>query len=95
MSMNIGVNLPWFDGAYCHDLGRNLAYPDYPVNFNKAQVEELLCVLSSFRIRYLQIWLFENREGIIYDEEGEINGVDSIFLQNIKELVPCPISFGS
>jgi hypothetical protein len=74
----IGVNLPWFGGAYGHDLGRNMAYPDWPVWYDPAKVDDLLELLRSFGIRLVRIWLFEEGEGI---------GGDDLFLRNLRDLV--------
>jgi len=82
MVTEIGVNLPWFGGAYGHDLGTNRAYPDWPVWYDSGKVSELLEFVSSFGIRLVRIWLFEEGEGI--DAEGRI---DEIFLRNLGDLV--------
>src|SRR5437762_3500669 len=76
--MEIGVNLPWFGGAYGHDLGRNQAYSDWPVWYDPVKVSELLGFVRSFGIRLVRIWLFEEGEGI---EAGEP------FLRNLRDLV--------
>jgi len=78
----IGVNLPWFGGAYGHDLGPNLAYPDWPVWYSSTKVSELLEFVRSFGIRLVRIWLFEEGEGI--DAEGRL---DEVFLRNLCDLV--------
>lgn len=87
MSTEFGINIPWFDGDYGHDLGNNIAHPNYPVNFNEIRIEFVLQSLVKYKISLLRIWLFENREGLIYDHRGEIIGIDPIFLKNLERLV--------
>jgi hypothetical protein len=79
--MVIGVNLPWFGGAYGHDLGRNQAYPDWPVWYDSGRVDEILGFLSTSGIRLVRIWLFEEGEGL----EQELR-VDDLFLGNLGDL---------
>lgn len=85
--MIVGANIPWFDGCYGHDLGRNQAYPHFPVSFDSESAAELLTSLAAHRIRHVRIWLFENREGLIYDEDGLVEGLDSSFIENLSQLV--------
>jgi hypothetical protein len=80
----IGVNLPWFGGAYGHDLGRNQAYPDWPIWYEHDQVEEMLGFLATFGIGLARIWLFEEGEGLKY---GPQVNVDDLFLHNLQDLV--------
>jgi hypothetical protein len=84
--MMVGVNLPWFGGAYGHDIGRSPANPSYPVTYDSADVENTLARLSKFDISLVRVWLFENGEGICSNEEGEIVGIDPLFLHNIEDL---------
>jgi len=80
--MEIGVNLPWFGGAYGHDLGTNQAYPDWPVWYDSGKVSALLEFIRSFGIWLVRIWLFEDGEGI----DSQLNA-DNLFLTNLSDLV--------
>lgn len=84
--MLIGVNLPWFEGAYGHDLGTSPAHPEYPIAYDPERVDQTLARLSGYGVSLVRIWLFENCEGIRCSADGEIVGIDPIFLHNVDHL---------
>jgi hypothetical protein len=79
----IGLNVPWFGGAYGHDLGRNRAYPDWPVWYDAGGVEGTLDRIRAAGVQLLRIWLFEEGEGIAGD--GAMRA-DDMFLRNLAHL---------
>jgi hypothetical protein len=79
----LGVNLPWFAGAYGHDLGPNRAYPDWPVWYDPAGVDAALDQVAALGVRLARVWLFEEGEGI--DISGRMR-VDDVFLRNLEDL---------
>lgn len=86
MPCEIGVNIAWFGGAYGHDLGKNQAYPGWPIWYNGAGVDELLGILKSYGVRLARVWLFEEGEGLVYGNDDAI-GLDEQFLTNLDDLV--------
>src|SRR5689334_11372577 len=79
----VGLNVPWFGGAYGHDLGRNSAYPEWPVWYNSGGVEATLDRIESAGVQLVRIWLFEEGEGIV---RGADMSVDELFLRNLEDL---------
>lgn len=79
----IGVNLPWLGTAYGHDLGRNQAYPDWPAEFDWWRADRLLALLKSRGVSLLRCWLFEDGEGLMFDDRAIVTGLDSQFLENL------------
>lgn len=84
--VQLGVNLPWFHGAYGHDLGPNQACPDWPVAFDPGEVERLLDQFAAFGVRLLRIWLFEQGEGLRHSPRGRVEELDVRFLRNLERL---------
>lgn len=83
----VGVNLPWLLNGYGHDLGGNQAYPSWPEDFNPGQTSRLLETVHGFGVRCLRFWLFEDGEGLLYDDAGRVTGVDPLFLRNLRKLI--------
>jgi hypothetical protein len=83
----IGVNIPWLGVAYGHDLGRNQAYPDWPAAFDPTQAAGLFDVVAAHGLRHIRFWLFEDGEGLLYDADGFVIGLDPTFLANLTTLV--------
>ncbi len=90
----IGVNIPWFNQGYGHDLGWNQAYPGWPTFFDVEQARRLLTLLSDLGIRLLRIWLFEDGEGLMYEQCGALVGIDAAFRHNLADLVELLDAFG-
>lgn len=83
----IGVNVPWFHGAYGHDLGVNQAYPNWPVAYDSDRVEQLLSLLNGFGVQTIRTWLFESGEGLAYNWSGKVLGIDPTFMCNLEDLI--------
>jgi hypothetical protein len=80
----VGANMPWIGDAYGHDLGRNQAHPDWPVEFDPDRVSKLFAVLREFGVRHVRLWLFEDAEGLLCTGEGLVDGLDRAFLDNLR-----------
>lgn len=83
----IGVNLPWLGDAYGHDLGHNRAHPGWPAQFDPWRVERLFELLQSRGIALLRFWLFEDGEGLLYDEHDQVIGLDRVFCENLHHFI--------
>ncbi len=82
----VGVNIPWFNGWYGHDLGRNQAYSQFPA-CDIAQIGPgILGSAARFGVQVVRIGLFEDAEGLRYDDNGELLGLDSTFVSNLDAL---------
>jgi hypothetical protein len=81
------VNIPWWGQSYAHDLGPNARYPGWPVWYRGPEVSRTLRWLKSCGISLLRLWLFEDAEGLRYDAEGRILGLDPIFRAHLADLV--------
>lgn len=83
----LGVNVPWLGDSYGHDFGRNASYPDWPADFDWWRTDRLFALLRSRGIVLLRCWLFEDAEGLLVDERGQVTGVDPLFLENLAAFV--------
>ncbi len=83
----IGINLPWWNGSYCHDLGYNHMYPHWPVTFDEHLVESTFSYLKFLDIRVIRFWLFEGGEGLIINENGAIIDLDETYRKNLTKFV--------
>lgn len=83
----IGINIPWWNGGYGHDLGINYSHPDWPVTFDEKLVMETFEFMKSLNIHVFRFWLFERGEGLVYNSSGKITGLDKLFTHNLKIFV--------
>jgi hypothetical protein len=60
-----GVNLPWLDGAYGHDLAPNEQRHDWPVDFSALRAYRPLIEAADLGFEGVRVWLCENGEGIV------------------------------
>ncbi len=82
-----GINIPWWNEGYCHDLGKNYIYPHWPVSFDEQLVSTTFTFLNSIDVDLFRFWLFEGGEGIVFNEEGKITGLDATFKKNLIRMV--------
>lgn len=82
-----GVNLPWFDGAYGHDLGPEPQHPDYRVWYKGPAVTGYFRDIRDIGFRVVRVWLMERAEGWKVDRDGIVTGLDETFLRNLDDLV--------
>jgi hypothetical protein len=60
-----GVNLPWIDGAYGHDLAPNELRPTWPVDFSALRAYRPMIEAADLGFEAVRVWLCENGEGIV------------------------------
>jgi hypothetical protein len=60
-----GVNLPWLDGAYGHDMAPNERVPDWPVQFTPLGAYRPVVEARELGFAAVRIWLCENGEGLV------------------------------
>jgi hypothetical protein len=65
MSVLFGINLPWFDGAYGHDLAPNEQRPTWPADFRALRAYRPLVEAQALGFEAVRVWLCENGEGIV------------------------------
>jgi len=82
-----GVNLPWFDGQYDHDLGPNPQHPDWGVWYDQTKVSRYFGDIRSIGFQVVRVWLMERAEGLLVDKDGIITGLHDTFLTNLDDLV--------
>lgn len=82
-----GVNLPWFDGQFGHDLGPEPQHPDWKVWYNGEKVSNYFTDINQIGLRVVRMWLMERAQGMKVDNDGIITGLDETFLQNLDDLV--------
>lgn len=82
-----GINLPWFDGQYGHDLGPDPQHQDWKVWYDGSKVSGYFADINKIGLRVVRIWLMEHAEGLVMDQSGLIVGLDEKFLENLDDLV--------
>lgn len=82
-----GVLIPWFDSAsYGHDIGGNYREGYTVCGFNEDTVRSVLWNNKILGFNMVKIWLSEVMEGIVFDKEGHVLGVDETYLMNLERI---------
>ena len=89
----LGVNLPWIDGAYGHDLAPSARNPTWPCDFDAMRSYFPLIRASDIGFRAVRIWLCENGEGIVY-EGGKPARVHERLLESVTVIQECARMLG-
>ena len=74
-----GINYPWMGFGYRQYTGKT------DISFSEKAVSDGLYNIKQIGLDAVQIWLFNRTEGLIYDESGDIIGVQKEFLQNVRK----------
>ncbi|MEB3178224.1 MAG: hypothetical protein VKL59_04175 [Nostocaceae cyanobacterium] len=82
-----GTNMPWLDGRYSSDIGFNPLHPEWGNGYNSANVDKYLQDLKNMNLNVVRVWLFEDLEGLTFDSNGYVSGVDPRFLTNLDDMV--------
>jgi hypothetical protein len=82
-----GANLPWLDGQYDHDIGINPLHPSWGCAYNSAHMNQYLADMHNMGINVVRLWLNENKQGLLLDSNGNVTGLDSIFLTNLDNII--------
>jgi len=81
-----GINVPWFNGQYGHDIGPN-EVTKYGVWYNSAQVDKWFADIASMGFNVMRIWLCEGLEGYKFDSNMYITGLDPTFMAHVEDVV--------
>lgn len=85
-----GVNMAWIRNAagsdYAHDLGTN-PVSGYTCRYNGTEVENYFRDMRNMRCNVVRVWLFEGMEGLTFDGNGYVNGLDGTFKSNLNNLL--------
>jgi endo-1,4-beta-mannosidase len=82
-----GVNLPWFDDDFSHDLGPNPFHPNDKIWYTPDVVDADYKDISDSGLKVVRLWVFEGGEGLQFDKDGYTTGLDSTFVNNLKDVV--------
>ncbi len=82
-----GINISWFSSeSYGQDIGRN-ALKNYSTSlFDMSLVETTLTNCKAAGYDAIKLWLTENQEGILFDEDGKVVGVEPVFKENLAKI---------
>jgi len=82
-----GINVAWFGGKYGHDIGPNAQHPSWKVRYNSKKVDACFNDIADIGFNVARVWLFEGAEGLTFDRDGYIAGVDPLFWKNLDEVI--------
>src|SRR4051794_15720634 len=82
-----GINVPWIDGQYDHDIGVNPQHPSWGTTYNSARTQAVFADVAKMKANVARVWLFENLEGLQFDSAGNVSGLDPTFVNNLDDLV--------
>jgi len=88
-----GVNLPWLEGAYGHDLAPSARNPTWPCSFDAMRSYLPLIRASDIGFRAVRIWLCENGEGIVL-EDGKPARPHEQLIESITVIQECARMLG-
>lgn len=85
-----GVNLPWMRNSggsnYGHDIGPN-HFTGYGYHYVGSDVDSYYADIKNMHANVVRVWLFENLQGLNFDGNGYISGIDGTFLNNLTDMV--------
>jgi hypothetical protein len=82
-----GANLAWLDGACDHDIGINPRHPNWGCAYNSKHVAAYFSDMKEMNLNVVRVWLFENLEGLTFDDDGEVKGLHPTFVRNLDDMV--------
>lgn len=85
----LGVNLPYFYGAYGHDLAPNPRFAGWPVECDVFRSYRPLLEARWFGFEAARVWLCEGGEGVVLDGDGHVSGVHPQLLDALDALEEC------
>lgn len=88
-----GVNLPWLDGAYGHDLAPSARNPTWPCEFDAMRSYLPLIRAHDIGFRAVRIWLCENGEGLVL-ENGKPARPHEQLIESITVMQECARMLG-
>lgn len=81
-----GINTPFLNGDYGHDLAPNASHPDWPCRFQALDAYRIIVEAKRLGFTAIRLWLCERGEGVRRDN-GDIVGVHEDLLRNLRILV--------
>lgn len=90
-----GIYVPWFHKDWFgHDIGKSV-YDDYKnCFFNENYIRRVLHNCKVIDFDMVKIWLNESFEGILFDENGSVIGVEPTFKKNFIKLLSIVTEYG-
>lgn len=79
----VGVELPWFAGAYGHDMAPNERREGWPSDFDAFKAYGALVEARELGFEAVRVWLCEAGEGIV-TRDGAVVGVHPALLAAVK-----------
>lgn len=79
----VGVELPWFAGAYGHDMAPNERREGWPSDFDAFKAYGALVEARDLGFEAVRVWLCEAGEGIV-TRDGAVEGVHPALLASVK-----------
>lgn len=84
---SLGINMPWLDGAYDHDLGYNAFHPSWGVSYNADEVERYMTDIRAHNLNVVRMFICEGFQGFTFNSAGRVSGLQPIFVKNLKDFV--------
>ncbi len=82
-----GINLAWLNGSHGHDFGHLPAHPDWKVDFDAADLDRYFADMNRMNLNVVRIWVFEDLEGLKFDDTGYVTGIELEFMENFDVAV--------
>lgn len=86
MGSLLGVNLPYFAGAYGHDLAPSARHPGWPIEADAMAIYRGLLEARALGLEAVRVWLCEGAEGLVLDDAARVRGVHPRLLDSIRIL---------
>ena len=83
-----GIYVPWFDSKWFgFDIGKSI-YDNYQkCFFDERYIKSVFTNCKVIGFDMVKIWLNESFEGMLFDENGSVVGVEPIFISNLEKLL--------
>ncbi len=82
-----GINVPWLDSNYANDIGAGHFPWNQESAFSLDAWERVLTNCKAIGFNAVRIWLFEQGEGIVYDDKGDVIGLQDGFIENLEAIL--------
>jgi hypothetical protein len=79
-----GMNLAWLNGCYGHDFGSSPAHRDWGTGFNAQALDAHFADIAKMNINVVRIFVFESLEGLEFDKNGYVTGIEDNLLNNFS-----------
>lgn len=82
-----GINIGWFAGRYGNDIGLNPLHVEWGTGYDGPLYDTWLQDCGRMNVNVVRIWLFEGHEGLLFDANGHVRGLQPQFLANFDDLL--------